>query len=1178
MSLNSRVRITRRFQKSIRIDSDLGDLTALHGFICPQSSARVLVSMARHVSEAGQGAFTWTGPYGSGKSSLIVALSALLASGSQQQHEVTKIFGAELTRTIQAALPTGNKGWQILPVVARRDNPVLVLGDAMQNAGLVNSSPRSGWTESNLVAALTQVATSEPETHGGLVLFIDEMGKLLEAANEDNADIYLLQQLAEAANRSNGRLLVVGILHQAFGDYAQRFSTKTRDEWAKIQGRFIDLVVDTAREEQLNLIARAIESDHHRKVPGKAATVVANMLHGNNTQHAGNLAATLESCWPLHPVVACLLGAVARQRFGQNQRSIFGFLGSAEWYGFQHFLSQAKGNELYSPVWLWDYLRANLEPSILASPTGHCWALAAEVLARCELSDHTELHLKLLKTIAVIDFLKEKSGLVATTRLLHCCFPETPTHTLAQALKQLDDWSFTVFRKFTDSRVIFAGSDFDLEQSIRSALGEIGNVELGQLKTFAGLQPILAKRHYHTTGAMRWFDTSFVPVEHAEDYTATVKLARGEAGQFLLTIPTAGETTAIAKRVCRKAAQAGTPEQGDIVVGTARQTRGILPRVRELFALERISSTHPELAGDPVARQEVRARLAELQTPVEVELSTSFARAAWFHRDNQQAAYQPTGNAAQLNSMASSLADNRFKDSPLLNNELLNRQRPSVSAITAQNKLLNRMLTHEDEYRLGIKGFPAEGGLFISIFESARLHGKQGDKYCFLSPLDGDHDPCNLKPMWQAAANHIKANSNRAVAISELYDLWRKPPLGVKDGVMPVLVVAFILSQRNRLAIYRDGLFRVSFDDVDVSYLIKDPTFIQLRWLVLSELSCQLLLKLAHIAGELAPEHELEQMQPIDVGRSLVAIYDRLPKWATRTMRLSANALAIRAIFKKAHDPNRFLFDDIPELFGKNVATATAADLRHIASNVRTGLAELKQAYPGMLRNLQHLMLTELQVVNTSDQSLAELHDRAENVRQLAGDFRLDAFINRLAAFDGSAESFEGIASLVANKPPREWTDLDLDKTGTELALMAQKFLRVETVARVKGRKDKRHAMAIVVGMGAQPVPLMQEFELADTDQLAVNRLINRVTAALEEADTTNHSVVLAALAKLSCRYMTPANDAPGAIGANYNRHYPDRSEMVNSHQLIPLKHLEHAPQTGALPNPESQPPSRQPS
>ena len=115
MAASDRVRIARRFLRSIRIDSDLGDAVALDGFICPQSSADVLITMARHVAETGQGAFTWTGPYGSGKSSLVVALSALLNSNAGLQKKAAQVFGQKLTKAVWSALPTGTKAGGFFP-------------------------------------------------------------------------------------------------------------------------------------------------------------------------------------------------------------------------------------------------------------------------------------------------------------------------------------------------------------------------------------------------------------------------------------------------------------------------------------------------------------------------------------------------------------------------------------------------------------------------------------------------------------------------------------------------------------------------------------------------------------------------------------------------------------------------------------------------------------------------------------------------------------------------------------------------------------------------------------------------------------------------------------------------------------------------------------------------------
>lgn len=1116
MYLKDRVRIARRFLRSVRIDADLSDTNALDGFVCPQSSVEVLSTMARHMSETGQGAFTWTGPYGSGKSSLAVALAALLNGDGRLGKQASKVFGRSLTTTMRKALPPGTKGWRIVPVVGTRADPVMVIGEAAKQCGIVQRKPRGGWTESNLIESLASVAASKPKTHGGLVLLIDEMGKFLEAAAKDGSDIYIFQQLAEAASRSGRRLLVVGMLHQAFDEYAHRLSHDMRAEWAKIQGRYIDLVVDTAGEEQIDLISRAIESDHSAKRHSRLATSVAAFARRDRPREdALRLASMLESCWPLHPVVATLLGPISRRRFGQNQRSIFGFLNSSELHGFQDFLRHAKDGELYGPDRLWDYLRANLEPSIMASPDGHRWALAAESLERCESLGGDALHVGLLKAIAVIDLFKERSGLLPNAELLRSCFPGMPKKAFEKALLDLDGWSLTIFKKFLDARAIFAGSDFDIEQAIRSALNDIDEIDFEHLRSLAGLQPILAKRHYHETGAMRWFDVNIVPVSGIVEFAAGFKRESGAIGQFLLAIPTEGEKEERAEKLCRKAASHSGNDKGDFVVGISKQSWAILPLARELIALENVSNEHPELAGDQVARREVSARLAELQALLETELHKAFDNALWFQKKRHKKRLQQ----ADLNGIASQLANQRFPNTPHLHNELLNRQQPSGSAITAQNKLLHRMVVKEGEPRLGIDGFPAEGGLFASILEKTELYVSQGKAFRFASPADGS-DPCRLAPMWQAAFEHVEQNADRTVAVSEIVDLWREPPYGVKNGLMPLLAVAFILSQRNKLAVYRDGVFRVRFDDVDADYLAKDPSFIQLRWMDLTDIARRLLSDMAGVVRDLDQSNELVHLEPIDVGRGLMSIFEQLPNWTTRTMRLSANAARIRDLFKRAHDPNRFLFDDIPGTLGEQVALESDADMRRVVESVREGLEELVQAYPSMLRRMRDLMLAELQVPNVSPQSLSELRERAENIRQLAGDFRLDAFVGRLAQFDGSDESFEGIASLAANKPPRDWTDPDLDQAAIEVADMAQKFLRAETYARVKGRPDKRHAMAVVIGTNGRPAPMLEEFQISDTDRDEVNALIERVEAALDESEAPRSSVILAALAELSTRYM----------------------------------------------------------
>ena len=1112
MPLRDQVRIGRRFLRSIRVDTDLGELAALEGFICPKSSADILITMARAVSETGHGAFTWTGAYGSGKSSLVVALSALLHTNPELRQAAENIFGEDVTKAVRDALPVGSKGWRIIPIVGTRADPVSVIGEALKERGIVSQSQSKAWTEIDLVKALAETSSSE-SNDAGLILFIDEMGKFLEAAANETGDAYVFQQLAEIASRSEGRFLVVGVLHQAFEEYAHRLSHETRDEWAKIQGRFIDLPINVAGEEQIELIARAIECEDIPGNHGAVARNVAGMALIRRSGNAQSLASTLKECWPLHPTVACLLGPISRRRFGQAQRSVFGFLNSSELHGFQDFLNQASIADLYGPDQLWDYLRTNLEPTILASPDGHRWALAAEALERCESIGGDGLRVKLLKAIALIDMFKEQSGLVANMELLSACFPTTSLPELNDELAQLDRGSFTVFRKYLDARAIFAGSDFDIESAIRGALDNVEEIDFNELKQLAGFHSILAKRHYHKTGAMRWFEVNIVPLDELIEFATKTEPKNGAIGHFLLGISTRDESEEHAESLCRKAAQ--YTGRWDIIVGVSQQSWAVMPLARELLALESVDNDHPELAGDPVARREVSSRLALLQGLIEAELHKAFDNAKWFRKY-----YSPQRlRQAELNTLASDLADKRFEQSPRLHNELLNRQSPSGNAIAAQNKLLRAIVLHEGKEHFGIKGHPPERGLLSSLLESTGLYAREGGQWRFVPPKKYREDPCCLAPMWERALQFLQDHSDRTVAISELYDIWSKPPFGVKDGLMPVLGVAFFLSWQDKLAVYRDGVFRARFNDVDVQYLAKDPNSVQLRWMELSETARHLLSGMAGIVRELDEANDLAALEPIDVARGLVAIYDGLPQWTKRTMRLSKNALRIRELFKNAHDPNQFLFNDIPELFQTPHVQNDRDEWLEVIASVREGLQELVEAYPSLLHRLRDIMLSELLVPNTSTQSLSDLRSRAENVKQLTGDLRLDAFIGRLATLDGSDEQFEGIASLAVSKPPMGWVDLDLDRARLEVADMAQKFLRAEMYARVKGRQDKRHAMAVVIDVHGQPEPLLQEFDVADSERPAVNRLVNRVGRTLDGANDNN--IVLAALAQLSSRYMS---------------------------------------------------------
>ena len=72
----------------------------------------------------------------------------------------------------------------------------------------------------------------------------------------------------------------------------------------------------------------------------------------------------------------------------------------------------------------------------------------------------------------------------------------------------------------------------------------------------------------------------------------------------------------------------------------------------------------------------------------------------------------------------------------------------------------------------------------------------------------------------------------------------------------------------------------------------------------------------------------------------------------------------------------------------------------------------------------------------------------------------------------------------------------------------------------MKGRKDRRHALAVVVGKDSARQSLFREFEVADIDRHDVENLANIVDRALSKADQQRRDIILAALVEVTSKYI----------------------------------------------------------
>ena len=102
---------------------------------------------------------------------------------------------------------------------------------------------------------------------------------------------------------------------------------------------------------------------------------------------------------------------------------------------------------------------------------------AVDSIDRCAAASGTEIHVALLKTIALIDLFRERSGLSSAIELLASYAPQKyGKKQVDEALTQLVSESFVMFRKHLGAYALYAGSDFDIDEAFSAAFPDAKQV------------------------------------------------------------------------------------------------------------------------------------------------------------------------------------------------------------------------------------------------------------------------------------------------------------------------------------------------------------------------------------------------------------------------------------------------------------------------------------------------------------------------------------------------------------------------------------------------------------------------------------------------------------------------------------------------------------------------------
>jgi hypothetical protein len=1118
--------VHRRYYRSVNLERDLDKPDAVRGYIPTERSADALSRVLQALnSPKSHRAWTITGVYGTGKSAFAHYLACLCSDeGSVVRQEAldiaAKAFGSTSAeyqdictslpqQPIVRAVAVGQReplNWTILRALicgadlfwpnGKLPDSLVCLVD--WDVEIQEGSAKI--TNQEVISLLREVmkAANTP-----VFFIIDELGKNLEyaAQYQSTDDLYLLQQIAELKPVNGNQVYFLGLLHQSFAGYSERLAAIEQSEWSKIQGRFEDIPFLESPSQMTRLIGQAIDHTNTDSI-SKETKRRANDWHLalKDVLQASELTEKLlASVYPLHPVSALVLPILC-VRYAQNDRSLFTFLTSDEPHSFHEFLAtEIAGNKLLPTLKLYqiyDYFVESV--SGLASRINLQRWVEVQSLIQDARSQEPE-RLKLLKTIGVLNLITANGALSATPELVALAMCDQ-----SNDQEQLDYWSgliddlkekrTVIYRSTSHELRIWEGSEFDVEAAIRHYVGQERSSLATLLTATHPLKPEVAQRHYSERGTLRYFEQRYA--DTLTDLSKPDCSQDGYDGLILywlesrmpdeIPVETAGGKPLI------------------FITVASSQLEKLRIKATELKALQKISTTAPELMNDGVARKEVKHRLSEATAVLDESISQAFdwsvnENSCWIEGDKVSI---PSFRAFQ--SELSTLCDDVYGLCLILDNELINRRELTSQGAKARRELLEMMLENGNQERMGLEGYGPEVAIYYSVLENSGIHRLEEGEWGFFPP--SEDLGAGLWTVWTAIEDFCWEAIDKQQSLDILYNLLENRPYGVKPGVIPLILAAVLLHHIDDVSLYKDGTFIPILSSEHFELLVKDPSRYSIKHIEITGLRAEVFKELEAVLRA-APGKNTQGARNstlLSVVKPLFQFAKKLPAYTTKTKSLSAQSQAVLKSLVQAQEPDELIFKALPEACGLQPISAdskvdgtTAKTLR---KNLALSLQEIQNAYDLLLANCQTLLHGAFGVQSETSKLREDLRVRASYLVGQCIDSTLRRFC--IAAVEESntdQEWIEALVMIVADRPAESWSDDDSLAFEGKLSDLSRKFSNLEALQKDVAASDRSGFEACRVTVTQPDGTELNRVVWVDRSQeKLINQMVDKILAGID--------------------------------------------------------------------------------
>lgn len=648
----------------------------------------------------------------------------------------------------------------------------------------------------SLIDNLNQANEAIKDEYQGIVFVFDEFGRYIED-NGETIKVKTIQDFAEYCDHSDYENHLILVSHKQLSLYTDKMKKELSDEWKKIAGRFKATSINVKYDQCLSLIPHIIPKTKKWDTFKKRYERDLNALYEEAWDFKGFLLPPeggnpFEGGFPLHPITLYALDRLSK-KVAQNERTFFTYLASDEENSLFAQIDKLKDDRFHfvGLNLIYDYFEENIM-SYRANDIYVMYKKLQYALNKLGEENTDSAEVKILKTIAVINIISD-SAVLASNRVTLCHVIDEDDEVISSAIDALEKKKIIKFMRQYGYYDFLDSSIYDLDSMIEEKIGSINdemvvNILNDEFTDFV-IYPHRYNAKYHMNRIM-------IPVFAYRNELSKKTFVRSMPDYYDGIVAFVLD----AEYSLNEYSEVELPDRMLMLVKS--NPKQIINEVKRYIATKLLYSQREELKkDDPTVEKELQLYLEEEQAILS-ELVSNWRKikgsdiTVVFDGHEEE-----VKSEAELTECASQIMLSAYKKTIIVNNDLINKNKVSGAIRISRSKLLDNMLNGIDVMN-GCTPLSPEHNIVRALLVK---NGMYDDGIPVkLNYIDGEVSGDAVKHVIQ---KYIKKAKKAPVSVNELYEELKKPPYGLRDGYMSLLL-AYELSQYENISLSFHGADR----------------------------------------------------------------------------------------------------------------------------------------------------------------------------------------------------------------------------------------------------------------------------------------------------------------------------------------------------------------------------------